>query len=100
MRNELLNNTCELISIHEFKRSRFKNYYGASKKVCRISHLEKVLTMYSDLAYLGEVYTRTRLVPCNNEFLQKKAIPTYNNTLKRLQEKYPNIKEFFYYKPI
>ena len=90
----------ERISIHEFKTKRLKNFYGASKRVYRQSHVEKLLSMWNDLHYLTELSTRTKLVPCNEEFLNKKAIPAYNSTLKRLQDKYPDIKEFHYFKPI
>lgn len=90
----------ERISIHEFKTKGLKQYYGASKRVYRNSHVEKLITMWSDLHYLMELKTRTRLVPCNEEFLNKKAIPAYNSTLEILQAKYPTITEFHNYKPI
>ena len=90
----------ERISIHEFKTKGLKQYYGASKRVYRNSHVEKLLRMWNDLHYLSELSTRTKLVPCNEEFLKKKAIPAYNSTLERLQLKYPNIAEFNIYKPI
>jgi len=90
----------EAISIHDFKTQRLKNYYGASKKVYRQSHVDKLLRMWSDLHHLSELFTRTRLVPCNYEFLNKKAIPHYNSYLKSMQEKYPNIIEFIRYTPI
>jgi hypothetical protein len=90
----------ERISIYEFKINRLKQYYGASKKVYRQSHVEKLLRMWNDLHHLSELSTRTRLAPCNEEFLNKKAIASYNSTLERLQEKYPDIKEFHNYKPI
>ncbi len=89
-----------LISIHEFKKNGFKTYYGASRKVFRKSHVDKLLKMWSDLHYLGELHTRTRLVPCSEEFLKKKAIPHYNDAVKRMQLLYPNIKEFQSYKLI
>ena len=89
-----------MISIHDYKTSKLKNYYGSSKKVYRQAHVEELLVMWRDLHYLSECSTRTRLVPSNKEFLTKKAIPIYNNQLKRLQEKYPNILEFNYFKPI
>ena len=56
--------------------------------------------MWQDLYYLRELKTRTRLVPCNKEFLYKKAIPSYNSQLKILQAKYPDIQEFHNRKPI
>lgn len=90
----------EQISIHDFKTKGLKQYYGASKKVYRNSHVEKLLVMWKDLHYLSELKTRTKLVPCNEEFLNNKAIPSYNSTLERLQAKYPNIAEFNNYKPI
>lgn len=89
-----------MISIHDFKTSKLKKYYGSSKKVYRQSHVEELLQMWNDLHYLTELSTRTRLVPCNEEFLTKKAIPHYNECLKRMQEKYPNIKEFHGFKSI
>lgn len=70
----------ERISIHEFKTKGLKPYYGASKRVYRNSHIEKLLRMWNDLHYLSELSTRTKLVPCNEEFLKKKAIPAYNST--------------------
>lgn len=88
------------IPIHEFKVKGLKKYYGASKRVYRNSHLEKLLKVWSDLHYLSELRMRTRLIPCNKEFLHKKAIPAYNATLKRLKMKYPNIAEFHNYKSI
>ena len=88
------------ISIHDFKTSRLKNYYGASKKVYRQSHVDKLLRMWGDLHYLGELHTRTRLVPCNEEIIKKKAIPHYNNAVKRMKLRYPNIKEFQRYELI
>lgn len=90
----------ERISIHDFKTKKLKQYYGASKRVYRQSHIEKLLEMWRDLHYLSELSTRTKLVPCNDEFLHKKAIPVYNSILERLQAKYPDIKEFHYYKLI
>lgn len=68
----------EIISIHDFKTSKLKSYYGSSKKVYRKSHVERLLKMWSDLHCLAELHTRTRLVPCNDDFLQKKAIPHFN----------------------
>jgi len=56
--------------------------------------------MWTDLHYLGELHTRTRLVPCNEEFLKKKAIPHYNDAVKRMKLQYPNIKEFQRYELI
>lgn len=89
-----------MISIHDYKTSKLKNYYGASKKVYRQTHVEELLVMWRDLHSLGECFTRTRLTPSNKEFLIKKAIPHYNNRVKQMQEKYPNILEFNYFKPI
>lgn len=89
-----------LVSIHDFKLSRYKKYYGASKKVFIMSHVNKLISMWSDLHYLGELHTRTRLTPHNEEFLYQKAIPHYNNGVRRLRAKYPNIKEFQNYKLI
>lgn len=88
------------ISIHDFKRSKLKKYYGASKNVYRASHLERVMQMQSDLKVLSHWSTLTRIVPFNEEFLLKKAIPAYNRTVKRYREKYPDIKEFHYFKII
>jgi len=90
----------KMISIHDFKTSKLKKYYGASKKVYRQHHVNELLRMWNDLHYLSELYTRTKLVPCNEEFLQKKAIPMYNSTLIRMKRKYPNIENFHNYKPI
>lgn len=90
----------EQISIHDFKLIGLKKYYGASKKVYRQSHVDKLLKMWQDLNYLSEQYTRTRLVPCNEVFLRTKAIPAYNNAVRSMQLEYPNIKEFQHYKPI
>jgi len=89
-----------IISIHEFKTKKLKNYYNATKKVYRQHHVDELIQMWKDLIYLDETHTRTMLVPYNEEFLQKKAIPIYNDTVKRLQAKYPYIKEFQRYKPI
>lgn len=88
-----------MISIHDFKTSKLKRYYGASRRVYRQHHVDVLLQMWKDLNYLTECSTRTKLVPCNKEFLQKKAIPAYNRVLKQMQEKYPNIQEFHNYKP-
>lgn len=84
----------EMISIHDFKTSKLKSYYGSSKRVYRKAHVDRLLTMYSDLHHLGELHTRTKLVPCNDDFLQKKAIPHFNDAVKRMKAKYPNIVEF------
>ncbi len=56
--------------------------------------------MWSDLHYLGELYTRTRLVPCNESFRTQKAIPHYNDAVNRMKAEYPYIKEFQSYKTI
>ena len=90
----------KMISIHEFKTSGLKRHFGSSKRVYRQCHIDKLLTMWKDLNYLSELSTRTKLVPYNEEFLNKKAIPHYNSTLKELQIKYPNIVEFQNYKLI
>ena len=88
-----------MISIHDFKTSKLKRYYGASKRVYRQHHVDELLQIWKDLNYLTECSTRTKLVPANEDFLQKKGIPIYNNVLKKMKEKYPNIKEFHNYKP-
>ena len=90
----------EIISIHDFKTSKLKSYYGSSKKVYRKAHVEKLLKMWADLHHLSELHTRTRLVPCNDDFLQKKAIPHFNEAVKKMKALYPNIKEFQRYNPI
>lgn len=87
-----------MISIHEYKSNGLKRYYNSTKRVYRQSHIEKFLIMWKDLHYLGELRTRTRLVPINEDFLVRKAIPTYNENVIKLQLKYPNIKEFHSYK--
>lgn len=89
-----------MISIHDFKDKGYKKYYGSGKRVFRKSHIDKLLIMWNELNYLGELHTRTRLVPCNEEFLKEKAIPIYNSTLKTMQNKYPNIVEFQRFKKI
>lgn len=89
-----------LISIHDIKKQMLSKRYGSCYRVYRSFDVDNLLRMWSDLHYLSELCTRTRLVPCNQEFLIKKAIPAYNGTLKRLQSKYPTIKEFQNYKPI
>jgi hypothetical protein len=83
-----------MISIHDFQNKGLKKYYGSSKAVYRKSHVNKLLVMWRDLYYLLELHTRTRLVPSNKEFLDTKAIPHYNEAVKRLKLKYPNIIEF------
>jgi len=60
-----------MISIHDYKTSKLKNYYGASKRVYRQHHVDELIQMWCDLKYLEEVKTRTRLVPHNEEFLHK-----------------------------
>lgn len=89
-----------MISIHDFKTSKLKRYYGAGKRVYRQHHVDELIRMWSDLNYLTECSTRTKLVPCNEEFRQKKAIPIYNRVLKTMQDRYPNIKEFHNFKVI
>jgi len=88
------------ISIHDLKVGMLKKRYGSCYSVYRSVDVDLLLRMWSDLHYLGELYTRTRLVPCNEEFRNKKAIPSYNSTVKRLKEKYPTIIEFQRYELI
>lgn len=90
----------EQISIHEFKLKKLKKQYGSKLRCYKQSDVEELLSMWNDLHYLTELSTRTRLVPSNDEFLNKKAIPHYNEWVKKLQIKYPNIKEFHYFKTI
>jgi hypothetical protein len=90
----------ELISIHDSEKEMSKKYYGASRKVFRGSDVKKLLKIWGAIKYLDELYTRTRLVPCNKEFLYEKAIPHYNSALKQFKLAYPNIKEIQNYKPI
>ncbi len=83
-----------MISIHDFKTKRCKKYYGASRRVYRQSHVDRLITMWSDLHYLHNASKLTRITPRNDEFYHKKAVPIFNETLLQLQKKYPNIKEF------
>jgi hypothetical protein len=89
-----------MLTIQEFQEKGYKQYYGSSKKVYRHSHIEKLLEMHRDMQYLIETFTRTKLVPCNQEFRLKKAIPAYNSTVIRLKLKYPNIENFHRFKLI
>ena len=89
-----------MTSIHDIKEKVYKNYYGSSKRVYRKSDVDRMLRMWSDLHYLSELRERTRLVPHNEEFLNKKAIPSYNRAVIRLQNIYTNIKEFQRFKLI
>lgn len=82
-------------SIHDLKKTLYRNWYGSTKKTYRRVDLDKIMMMHESFMYLLELHTRTRLVPCNEEFRTKKAIPHFNSQLKRMQELYPNIKEFF-----
>lgn len=93
-------NNSDPISIHDFKTKYLRKYYGSSRNVYRASHVDRVLGMYADLHYLRELKTRTQLVPCNEEFLKMKAIPSYNRAVLSMQKRYPNIIEFQRYKLI
>ncbi len=86
-------------TIREYQEKKLKKYYGASKKVYQRTHIKRVMDMLRDCYYLGECFTRCRLTPCNEEFLHKKAIPIYNETLEKMKLKYPNIKDFHDFKP-
>lgn len=88
------------ISIHDLKENMLTKRYGACYAVYRSIDVNLLLRMWSDLHYLCELSTRTRLVPANEEFRIKKAIPAYNDTLKRLKKKYPTIIEFQQYELI
>lgn len=90
----------EIISIHDLEKQMSKKYYGASRNVFRGSDVKKLLKIWSAINYLGELHTRTRLVPCNEEFVSQKAIPIFNKAIKQFQSVYPNIKEIQDYKPI
>lgn len=87
-------------SIHDIKKEMHRNWYGSSKRVYRKCDVDKILEMWLDLKNLGELYERTRLVPCNEKFLKGKAIPAYNIQLSVLKSKYPNIIEFQRFKYI
>lgn len=89
-----------MLSIHDYKKSKAKKYYGASRRVYRQSDLEKILKMFLCLKSLEKYSTLTMLVPSNEEFLNKKAIPSYNDCVDRMKELYPEILEFSYYKKI
>ena len=89
-----------MTSIHDIKQKAYKNYYGASKRVYRKCDVDRMLRMWSAFHYLCELHTRTRLVPHNEEFLNKKAIPMYNRAVVRIQKLYPDIKEFQRFKLI
>lgn len=88
------------ISIHKLKVNMLKKRYGACYAVYRSIDVDLLLRMWSDLHYLAELSTRTRLVPANEDFLKKKAIPHYNDAVKRMKLQYPNIKEFQRYELI
>jgi macrodomain Ter protein organizer (MatP/YcbG family) len=90
----------ELISVHDLYKSKRKRYYGASKKVYRKSDIDYILKVWQAIHYLSELHTRTRLVPANQEFLVKKAIPNYNNAVERLKSEYPEIAEIQRYQKI
>jgi len=90
----------ELISVHDLKKKMCKNYYGSSKKVMRTSDVQMLLDIWSSILYLSELSTRTKLVPCNEEFLNNKAIPHYNEAVKRIQKQHPFIKEIQRHKVI
>ena len=85
-------------SIYDYQKRKLKKYYGSSRKVYRQSDISTILDILYCLSDLEKWTTLTRLIPCNKEFLYKKAIPGYNNALERYQKRYPNIKEFFDYK--
>ena len=90
----------ELVSIHDIKSGMPKKVYGSTKRVYRQFQVDLLLDMWRDLHYLSELSTRTKIVPCNEEFKIKKAIPSYNDCVERMKIKYPNIKEFQRYKKI
>lgn len=90
----------EKISIHDLKAAMLKKRYGSCYAVYRSVDVDLLLKMWADLHYLGELHTRTRLVPCNEEFRIKKAIPSYNSKVKMFKEKYPTILEFQRYELI
>jgi hypothetical protein len=95
-----MSTTKVLVSIHDIKKQMLSKRYGSCYRVYRSFDIDLLLRMWNDLHYLCELYTRTKLVPSNEEFRTKKAIPHYNSLVKRLQEKYPNIREFHNYKTI
>lgn len=88
-----------LISIWHIKENKAKRYYSSNRKVYRQCDLNYILKMWRDLDYLGNSYERTRLVPLSEEAVFKFS-KIYNDTLHRLQLKYPNIIEFQRYKNI
>jgi hypothetical protein len=90
----------ELISVHDLKRQMCRNWYGSKYKVFRQFEIDELMHIWSAINYLSELFTRTRLVPANEEFRDKKAIPHYNSSLKRIQAEYPHIIEIQRYKPI
>lgn len=83
-----------MISIHELQIKKRKKYYGATMKVYRKCDFDYMIRMWADLHYLSELHTRTRLIPCNEEFRVKKAIPIFNSRLNEMRIKYPDIEEF------
>lgn len=89
-----------MTSIHDLKRNMLKKRYGSCYAVYRSVDIDKLMIMWRDLNYLCELSTRTSLVPANKEFLLKKAIPAYNSCVERMRNKYPDIVEFDYYKPL
>ena len=80
-----------MISVHDLYKRKRKFYYGASRAVYRKCDVDYFMQVWQAIHYLSELKTRTMLVPANQEFLVKKAIPTYNSAVKRLKEKYPDI---------
>jgi hypothetical protein len=90
----------EMISVHSLKNKMCGNFYGSKYKVYRQFEVDKLLKIWSAINYLSELHTRTRLVPCNEEFKNKKAIPSYNSAVIRIQKEYPNILEIQRYKTI
>jgi hypothetical protein len=89
----------EFISIWEIKKNCAKRYYNSTRRVYRQCDLDNILQMWKDLDYLGSSFERTRLVPLSDEAIIKFS-RIYNDTLKRMQDRYPNIKEFQRYKRI
>ncbi len=90
----------EIISVHDLEKRMYRKYYGASVNIFRYSDVKKLLKIWGVIHYLNELHTMTKLVPCNEEFLNKKAIPQFNKAIKQFKSVYPNIKEIQNYKPI
>jgi len=88
-----------LISVHDLKSQMLGNYYGSKYKVYRQYQVDKLLKIWSTIHYLSELHTRCRIVPCNEEFRTKKAIPHYNSAIERAKKEYPNILEIQSHKP-